>query len=100
MANPVNTACAHQTVVKVVDNKTTADIHVKEGAKKYYHTYVVTGDPEPTAPDPATNPDLDTTGLWVEMDTYHQFRPSAASDMYIWCTGPDADLAGRVRVDT
>lgn len=100
MANPVNTECVHQTVTKVVDNKTTADIHVKEGGKVYYGTYVVTGDPIPSAPDPVTNPDIDTDNLWVQMDTYHAFRPSAASDFYIWCTGGSSDLNGRVRVDT
>lgn len=99
MANPVNKTLTHQTVTIVATAVNSCDVHVKQGGKKYYHTYVTTGSAAPAAPADLNNPDIDYTGLWVEIDNFHEFRPSASSDLYLWCTGGSSSLNGNVRID-
>jgi len=99
MAAPLNKALTHKTVTLVATNVTSADVHIKQGGKVYYQTYVLTGAAAPAAPADLTNPDIDYTGLWVRMNSILEFRPVVASDLYLWCTGGDSALGGNVRVD-
>lgn len=97
MAAPVIVPCPHGVAKKVATNVVSCDVLIKQTAKVYYHTYVLTGAAAPAAP---SNPD-DVTNIWFKAnpETILNFRPSAASDLYLFCTGGDENVAGSVRVD-
>lgn len=100
MADPVVTAIAHETVVKAATNVLSCDIIILEAGKKYFQTYRLTGTAAPAAPTNLSNPRVPSTSEWAPMvDLVNQFRPSAASDLYIFCTSEDSDLDGQVRID-
>jgi hypothetical protein len=100
MANPVVTAIAHETVVKAATNVLSCDIIILEASKKYFQTYRITGAAAPSAPTNKSNPRVPSTSEWVPMvDLVNNFRPSQASDLYIFCTSENDGLAGQVRVD-
>lgn len=99
MANPVVKEVPHETVTLASSNTISTDILVKNSSKKYYQTYVLTGQAAPTAP--SGDPDDYSTAVnrqWIKLDIINNFRPTAASDLYIYCTGPDSSN-GYIRVD-
>lgn len=99
MASPVVKEITHETVTLASLSTTSTDILIKNASKRYYQTYVLTGEAAPTAPtgDPDSH-DVAVNRQWIRMDMINSFRPSAASDLYIYCTGPDT-TSGWVRVD-
>lgn len=96
MAAPIIVACPHGAVTKIATNVVSCDVLIKGSGKVYYQTYVLTGIAAPAVP---TNPD-DITNVWFKtFDPILNFRPSAASDLYLFCTGGNTSEAGSVRVD-
>ena len=99
MANPVVTACADQTVVKIATNVTACRVLILEGAKEYYYTYRLTGAAAPAAPTNATKPRIPTTSEWFKVtDGINDFTFVAAADLYFYAVGGISG-AGQVRVD-
>lgn len=99
MANPVVKEITHETVTLAASNTTSVDIMIKNSSKRYYQTYVLTGEAAPTAPDgDPDNYSVAVNRQWIPLSMSNSFRPSAASDLYIYCTGTDSG-SGFVRVD-
>lgn len=99
MANPIPTECPHNTVTKISTATLKTGLTIMEGGKKYYRTWVLTGEPAPDPPVNLNNPRVPASSPWLEIPVYNsKFIPTAASDLYVYATGGDPKVSGFIEV--